>query len=84
MRVGWRQTYPFFILYAFGTAIGSCRVNFIGYSSRYRVNHVFLKSIFSGAPFCYLSYIRSIQYGGIFTSLINGNVENGLQTPHEI
>ena len=46
------------------------------YSSRYGVNQVLLISLFSRALLCELWCTRSVQFGVIGPSLINGTVEN--------
>ena len=64
------------LLVFYGSMLGSRLGVLLGYSSRSGVNQVYLRSIVSGAPLCELRFTISFQFGGIVTSLINGNVEN--------
>ena len=58
-----------------GATLSSWLGIFLGYFSRYGVNQVSLRSIFSGAPLHDICYTISIQFGGIVTSLMNITVE---------
>ena len=65
-----------YLLYAFGTSLGSClRILLVSYSI-YGVNHVSLRSIIYGAPLYDLCYTIYVQFFIIVPSLINGAVEN--------
>ena len=54
----------------------SCLGVFLGSSSRYWVNQLSLRSIFSISPLCDLYCTRSVQFGVIVPSLMNINVDN--------
>ena len=57
-----------------GATLGSRVGVSMGSYSRPGVNQGSLRSIFSGAPLCGLRFTRSVQFGGIVTSLMNVTV----------
>ena len=64
------------LLLFYGETLGSWLGVYLGSSSRSGVNQVSLGSILPGAPLCEMHFTRSVQFGVIVTSLMNGTVEN--------
>ena len=65
-----------FLFCDFGLAIGSCLGVFIVSSSVSGMDHVSLIPMFYSVPLFKMYYTRSVQFGSIVPSLMNGNVEN--------
>ena len=59
-----------------GAMLGLCLGVSMASYSRFVVNEVYLISILSGAPFFELHCTRSVQFGGIVPSIMNGTVED--------
>ena len=59
-----------------GENLWSCLGVLLGSYLIYGMNQVSLRPIRSGTPICELHFTRSVQSGGILTSLMNGTEEN--------